>query len=112
MDLGFERLALITIVCQADTPTAAQRKQLADFMKTHAKDMDAITGSAMVLDSALARGALTALNWLFRKPFPEKVFSSADPALEWLREKDSEIDSAALWAGLKAAVPDGELVLP
>ncbi|MFH1809970.1 MAG: STAS/SEC14 domain-containing protein [Pseudomonadota bacterium] len=112
VDTGLEHIAILMVVSQSESPTAPQRKQIADFMQRNAEALRKVKANAMVMDSAMARGALTALSWLFKKPFEEKVFSTFDAALDWLVQKDAGVVPAALRADLSLRVPADQLVLP
>lgn len=41
-------------------------------------------GSAVVVQSAVNRGVITALSWVIKFPYPMKSFAHADDAMEWL----------------------------
>ncbi len=44
-------------------------------------------GTAMVMPSAMQRGAITALNWLIRPDVPMAAFEHRPEALAWCREQ-------------------------
>lgn len=106
------RLSLLTITSETDTPSAAQRAELARWMKAHAELMNLVRASAMVMDSAVARGALTALNWVVSKPWTERVFARTIDGVQWLGQEDPSVVPHALLATLRLRIPDDELVLP
>jgi hypothetical protein len=111
-DDGFERLAIITIVSETERPSAKQRADVAAWMKDHEQVMSGVSASAMVMDSALARSTLTAVNWVFKKPFPEHVFARTSSGLRWLAEHQGDVSAERVLAAIRAAVPPDELVLP
>lgn len=63
-------------------PPADVRKYIADWMKLHAKTSRAV-GAVTILDSALMRGALTALYWLFTPPTPQEYAKDWREAHTW-----------------------------
>lgn len=73
---------------------AAERKILGEWME---KEFDLIRSSSIgvgfVIDSALVRGALTAVFWLSRLPAPYRVHPSLDEAL---RVAIEQVEAAGL----------------
>ena len=57
-------------------------------------------------DSVLARGAVTAIGWLVKKPFSEKVTATGAQAMAEVKALHPDVDTEQLWAEIKAAVPD------
>lgn len=64
-----------------------------------------VRAHAVVTDSAMTRGALTAINWVIKRPFEERVFGQPAGALTWLKELAPELDVAGLMADIEAASP-------
>jgi hypothetical protein len=100
-----ERPALVCVCHHADSPTADQRRMLADFISAEAKRLSALVGFALVLDSPLHILALRAINWVVKKPFPETVCGSPSTAAQWLVERGASIDPHALASAFEAKVP-------
>lgn len=79
-------------VCINDLSTApamppAQRRKMTDWMNESQANLAAkCCGAAMVFDSLLMRGALTAMLWMFRPPYPTEVFKRREDAITWARE--------------------------
>lgn len=68
----------------AGAPTASQRKRQAEWQKENAALLGVrVLGFAFAIDSAVIRGALTAILWLSPLPAPHYVASSAREALLW-----------------------------
>jgi hypothetical protein len=69
------------------SPTARQRKEL-DAVQTRMGPFGTIRRVAIVTDSAMARGAMAVIVWLFRLEVPIKGFAGheVDRALRWLAE--------------------------
>lgn len=71
-------------------PNSIQRKAQAKFFREK-EDLlvDRVLGSAVVAPNAIARGVITAINWIQRYPVPVKVFSNRDDAakqcMKWCR---------------------------
>jgi serine/threonine protein kinase len=98
-----------TLACfahQAAAPTPLQRKQMADFIETNRAALAArLDRFALVIDSVVHRHAITALSWLVKKPFEERIFNSPVAAIKWLTEKHAELDAEAVRASIVAQVP-------
>lgn len=70
----------------ADGFDAVQRKLIADWQRAQEARVKKVNvGSAIVLTSAMMRGALTALQWLAPPPTPQRSFSTREEAMEWAR---------------------------
>jgi hypothetical protein len=105
------RMALVCIAHRADSPTAQQRKMMADFIEEESAALSSLVGFALVLDSPLHIFALRAINWIVKKPFPETVCGSPSTAATWLEERGAAIDAATLRAALEERVPQQHLGL-
>lgn len=102
--------SLVCIVHRADSPSAEQRKMLADFISSEATRLSSLVGFALVLDSPLHILALRAINWIVKKPFPETVCGSMSSAAMWLVERGARIDPQTLATELQEHVPEQHLV--
>lgn len=60
----------------------------------------------VVVTSTVGRGLLTAINWVVRPGFDEKVFSNPQEALPWLVQRNSAFDPDRFMQTLRAAVPE------
>ena len=69
-------------------PTATQRKLISDWYvrERHAFNEFSI-GTAVVANSALQSGAITAILWIMRPQVPVVSFASRTEALGWCRDK-------------------------
>lgn len=99
------RPSLVCIAHRADSPTADQRKMIAEFIRSEAARLSSLVGFALVLDSPLHILALKAINWLVKKPFPETVCGSPSSAAIWLGERGAPIDIKTLALSLEENVP-------
>lgn len=64
---------------------AVQRKQFADYIEQKEGQLrDLIVGHAVVVDSAVERGIVTAVLWIRPAPFAVKVFTNERKAKEWI----------------------------
>lgn len=79
-----ERSVVLAMAYRSTSPTAPQRGALADLLKQYEAQFQRLEAFALVSDSAIVRGTVTAINWLTHKPFPEKVFGDPREALDWL----------------------------
>jgi len=79
-----ETYTVINDVRHAPAPSAAQRKLVADHMER----LRPITtrfcaGTAMVFESTLMRGIMTAIFWMSKPDYPTKVCATVDEAMGW-----------------------------
>ncbi len=49
-----------------------------------------VVGHAVVLSNKIGAGVLRAILWLKRPPWPVRVFSDAEPAYAWIKERFEE----------------------
>lgn len=71
----------------ADRPDAAVRKQLGEMASSLVGNSKLYqVGNAIVLDSRLTAGAMTALRWVVPAPVTEKFFGSVVEAAAWLEQ--------------------------
>jgi hypothetical protein len=89
--------AMLTVAHSPKMPSATQRKQLTDLVTTGAAEK--LKRHAIVSDSVVARGVVTAMNWVARKPFEERIFATPEAAIAWLREQIPDV-SASLWEAI------------
>lgn len=84
-----ERVYAVVLVDEGSFPNAAQRRIVASAITDHPELTDRIVAIAYVVPklSSVARGILTAINWLVRKSWEETVTVSAVEAVPWLRER-------------------------
>jgi hypothetical protein len=63
---------------------AAARKQVSDWLVTNKPNMERLcVGVALVFDSALVRGAMTALHWVAPAPMPMFYPATFEQAAQW-----------------------------
>ena len=63
---------------------ATHRKMVADWNRAHAGELRRYRlGLALVTPSALLRGLITAVYWIFPAPFPYRCFDSTAEARKW-----------------------------
>ena len=67
----------------ADPGSPTQRRRIADWMRAHTS----LISTAIVIPSALVRGALTAVFWIQPMPCPYTVVSTMAEAEAWAEEK-------------------------
>lgn len=70
-------------ICKQITPR--QRQVMTDHMQSREKDGTCL-GCAMVFESRLLRGILTAMYWVHRPKYPTRVFTKVDEALAWAEQ--------------------------
>ena len=80
-----EPFTLLVDARRAPPLTASERQILADtFRFLVRRNPGVLRGLAFCLSDTSARGALTAINWLVRPPYPTAAFESIPKASVWL----------------------------
>jgi hypothetical protein len=75
---------------------ASQRKAVGEAMKADTERYPGLQiGMAIVVRSALARGVMTAINWIARTPFAFAAFDDEGVARRWLLDRLSRKAAAA-----------------
>lgn len=105
LDSGIERPALLCIAHRADPPTAEHRRWIADYITEEQTRLRKLVGFALVMDSPLHVLALKAINWVVKKPFPEKVCGSPITAARWLAARGADLNEHELLDNLAHSVP-------
>ena len=100
---------MLTVTFEAIPPNASERKLLADMLRSG--DADRVSAHAMVTDSALVRGVMTALDWVVKKPFKESAFADAREAVRWLATFTPELHVTEVVLAISAAVP-AQVLMP
>lgn len=89
---GGDHLGLVVDMRRYGTGTSLQRQRAARTSELGARLLgDRILGQAVVLESALQRGALTAVSWLARPSWPVRTFADRLDAIHWLRARLLEV---------------------
>lgn len=74
--------------------TASQRAEFAAFLqRMHAFDQRQSHATALVLNSALVRGIVTAVFWLHRPPYMTHVCESLEEARAWASTRARELEA-------------------
>ncbi|WP_236518668.1 hypothetical protein [Sandaracinus amylolyticus] len=86
-----QRYAVVSVTPKdAEGPDARQRKRIADWAsspRVRDKSRELCVGSATLVKDAIARGALTAILWVWKPANPHHVTTSVDDALDWCLAK-------------------------
>lgn len=104
LDTG-QSSTLLCMAHQADAPSAAQRKQLAVFIEENRQRLVRLERFALVIDSVVHRHAITAIRYLVRKPFVERIFNSPVAAIRWLTEDHADLQVKTVRAAIVEQVP-------
>jgi len=80
------------ILYEVTMPTALQRKRLVTALRRAESRFDVIAGHAVVSSSVVGRQLLTAVNWLVRPTFVERVFKNPEAAFTWLATRAPGLD--------------------
>ncbi len=79
---------LISDVTRARVGNAVHRKRIGEtFSKTRRLLGDRVAGQGFVMKNAVQRGALTAILWLGRPPWPIETFATREAAIAWAEQK-------------------------
>lgn len=86
-----ERYALITYTPDGgEMPSARARKRIADWAdspRIRSQSKKLCVASATVVQSALARGALTAIMWVWKPAAPHRAVAHAAEGIDWCLER-------------------------
>lgn len=84
-----KKTALLLDTTYAPIPASAgKRKQQADWLEKYSRELGiACVGTAFVIQSTLVRGAMTAVFWLQRLPYPHTVAASYEQGEAWCIEQ-------------------------
>ncbi len=84
---GPDRLGLVVDIRRYGMGTSVQRRRAAETNQLAERLLEGrILGQAVVVESAVQRGALTAVAWLARPSWPVRTFVERDEAIQWLLE--------------------------
>jgi hypothetical protein len=81
--------ALVLDTRNALAPTATQRQLLMRFVKGQWQALHQLRGLAFIVDSGVARHALTAVSWVVAKPCPIQLVPSMGEALDWAQARST-----------------------
>ncbi len=81
-----EKFVVLVDARQGQSMDARARKRVAQRLEAIAQEGE-VVATAFIASSSLARGVITALNWLFTPPFPSKVFTGSAAGEAWARER-------------------------
>lgn len=98
-------LVMVDLMHDISTPSASERRQIADAVRDTLTGIKIIAGHVVVTNSPVARGVLTAVNWIVKTPFPETTSSTPAAGLAWARAQSPALDVDAVLAEINAQVP-------
>lgn len=83
-----QRKVIIYDALQAAIPTSTHRRMQGEWLKQNQSVIERLgAGTAFVLESAIMRGALTAVFWISPVPNGHVVTASVEEALAWARAR-------------------------
>ena len=83
-----EPYAVVVDAMGMGSTEASFRKRYAEFISKNTPVLKRLCrGTAVVLQSPVARGAITAVTWMTTIPFPLKVFGDRHEALSWAKSQ-------------------------
>lgn len=81
-------VVLVDTVDIKAAPNATQRKMLNDFAaERHEETLERALGTVFVVRSQFMRAALTAMDWIYKRPTPTGYKSRLTEGLEWCEER-------------------------
>ena len=95
---------VLDITRNVSMPSPVQRKRIVDVLQSSSK-LDVVAGHALVISSTLGRGLMTAINWVVRPPFEERICANPVEALEWLKSLNPALEPANVLASIERASP-------
>ena len=95
---------MLFVARDTNSPTPQQRRELAEAVLS-ARRRDHLRGFALVTDSPIIRGALTAVGWIVGPTMPYAAFATPADALVWLREHHDAVDPGAVRDEVRRAIP-------
>jgi hypothetical protein len=83
-----EPYAIVIDATAMGSTDAFLRKRYAEFIATNGATLKRLCkGAAVVLNSSLTRGVITAVMWMTTVPFPHKVFGDRAEAIAWAKQQ-------------------------
>lgn len=93
---------ILDVLHDVEMPSATQRRRIVEVIKS-APNVKLVAGHAIVLNSPMGRGLITAINWAVPPVFAEKLFPNPASALEWLTELNPAVDGRAVLTAMTKA---------
>lgn len=100
---------MLFVARDTNTPTPQERRELAETILS-ARRRDHLRGFALVTDSPIVRGALTAVGWIVGPSMPYAAFATPADALAWLRKQHAAVDTTAVRDEIRRAVPSAHVL--
>ena len=97
-------LLVLDILHGVPMPTAVQRKLIVGALRD-SPALEKARAHALVSNSPVGRGVLTAINWVVQPKFDEAVFSKPSDALAWLSARSDRLDGARVLRAIRDACP-------
>lgn len=98
---------VLTVLNGAPMPSVTRRRRLTETISSaQANGGYLFAGHAVVTNNSVTRGLLTALNWVVKPKYDERVFKAPAPALEWLTPRCPALQPSAVVADLNRANPE------
>ena len=88
----------------AGRPSAADRARFTSEFSA-SPVVQRVRAHAVATNSPISRGILTAVNWVIKRPFDERLFATPDAALTWLATMAPDLNTDAVQADLDSAIP-------
>jgi len=96
VDLQGGKLVIIADVRVAEVPSATERRLVGEAIRANDNCLRRILcGWAVVTDSLLHRGVITAISWISPSPCPLSTFSSVSRAEAWAQRQLSGVGSSS-----------------
>lgn len=92
-----ESIFVVILADEGSFPNASQRQMIAENIKKHPVLSEKIRGMVFVVPQLgqIARGVLTAINWLARKQWDEAMVGAIPESADWLLARGASRDDVA-----------------
>ncbi|MEZ4231044.1 MAG: hypothetical protein R3B89_17850 [Polyangiaceae bacterium] len=98
-------IVVLDVCYDIPLPKPMHRKLIADAVES-IPDKSHVAGHALVSNSTVAQGVLTAINWFVKPDFPEKVFGDPAAALAWLNAQLPSLSPRRVLDAISRDVPE------
>ncbi|MCB9587335.1 MAG: hypothetical protein H6718_18185 [Polyangiaceae bacterium] len=100
-------IVVLDVCYDIPLPKPMHRKLIADAVEA-IPDKSHVVGHALVSNSTVAQGVLTAINWFVKPVFPEKVFRDPSSGVAWLSAQLPSLSPRRILDAMAQDVPGFE----
>lgn len=97
---------MFEVLYNASVPNGPMRRKLAETMnKASEEQLSQIAAQALLVNSAPMRGAITAVNWITSRPYPQRVFGTSKDAIDWIGKRVEQKHVQEMLKQMKEVLP-------